>query len=369
LRIVPTTNTFLSLRAGQLPDWEFNFYTIIDRFSSGVFNPHWGPLGALLFHGGGHASTYDNSVLALDFNDLTFKRLSNASPPTTFTHAQDDPLFDQVHAEYADGQPGSGHSFDTLAILPPGDGGGPAGSLIRTTSHAVHFVISRSTLWAHRFDLDTAMSRGTWTRWSVNGPTTYRSPGACSAYDPKRKRFWWIANLSSLPPFIRYLDVASREQREIRFASGASFAPPAQPNSMTMRYDPVRDLLVLTVTSQGNLRIAYLRCDAPEAGWFEPRLSAQIPSLSGWTHPLDYVPEIDRFVMLAPADDRAVYEIEVPGNPSLIWPVTRRVFSGLSTIPVKYVAGKLWSYSPAVKAFVWLAGSTEQLYAYTPAGV
>jgi hypothetical protein len=366
--VVPTTNDFLSLRAGQLPVWEFNFYTIIDRFSAGVFNPHWGALGGLMFHGGGHASTYDNSVLMLDFNDLTFKRLSDASPPSTFTDAQVDPLFDMVTAEYADGQPGSGHSFDKLAILPPGDGGGPAGSLIRVNGHAVHVRVSRSTAWAHRFDLDTRMTRGRWTRLSINGFTNYMAPGACSAYDPLRKRFWWIANLSSLPPFIRYLDVASREQRQIDFAGGANRAPPANPDSMIMRYDPLRDLLILTVTWQGNLRIAYLRCDAPQAGWFEPTLSAPIPSRSHWTHPFDYVPEIDRFIMLAPADDRAVYEITVPTNPASIWGVTRRAFTGELTIPVKYVAGKLWSYSPAIKAFVWLPGSEEPLYAYRPVG-
>jgi hypothetical protein len=368
LRTVPTTNTFLSLRAGQLPDWDFVFYTIVDNFSGGVFNPYWGPLGALILHGGGHSATYDNSVLILDFNDLTFKRLSDASPQTTFNDMHDDPLFNQVTAEYADGQPGSGHTFDTLAILPPNDGGAAAGSLIRTTSHAVHRRISRSTLWAHRFDLNTNVTRASWIRWSSNGPTTYRSPGACSAYDPKRRRFWWLAGLSSLPPVIRYLDVASREQREIRYTSGVHVAPPAQPDSMTMRYDPVRDLLLLTVTVEGSLRIAYLRCEAPEAGWFEPTLSAQIPSQSGWAHPFDHVPEIDRFVMLAPADNGAVYEIAVPDSLSSIWQVTRQAFSGLTTIPVKRVAGKRWSYSPAIKAFVWLASSTAELHVYRPVG-
>lgn len=358
----------MSLRAGQVPDWEFNFGTIIDRFSAGVFNPYWGPLGGLMFHGGGHASTYDNSVLMLDFNDLTFKRLSDASPPTSYTDAEVDPLFDLVTCEYADGQPGSGHSFDILSILPPNDGGAAAGSLIRVNGHGVHVRMARNSLWAHRFDLNTGMARGTWIRWSANGPTTYRSPGACSAYDGKRRRFWWMCNLSQLPPFIRYLDVASREQREIPYTRGAPLAPPSSPDSMNLRYDPVRDLLILTVTWDSVLRIAYLRCEAPEAGWSEPTLSATIPSRRGWNHPIDHVPEIDRFVMLAPADNGAVYEIAVPDNPAAVWDVARRPFTGLSAIPVKYVAGKLWSYNRAAKAFVWLAGSNEPLVAYRPLG-
>jgi hypothetical protein len=369
---LPTNNTFSTLNTGALPDWDYNFGTIIDRFSGGVYNPYWGAYGGMVFHGGGHASTYDNSVLILDYNDLTFKRLSDASPQSTFTDAHDDPLFNHATCEFGDGQPGGGHSFDLLAIIPPEDGGAPAGTLVRPTSHGVHVRISCSTGWAHRFDMDPNVARGRWERASTNaGVPGFLNPGATSAYDPVRKRIWWSASLSQLPWMIRYFDVAAREQRHIEyaFAQGAERAPPANPDSMTMRYDPVRDLLILTVTWQGNLRIAYLRCSAPQAGWFTPTLSSQIPSLSTWSHPFDYVPEIDRFIMLAPADNGAVYEIAVPTDPTQTWTVTRRPFTGLATVPVSYVTGKRWSYSPAVKAFVWLPRSDASVYVYRPVGV
>jgi hypothetical protein len=70
--------------------------------------------------------------------------------------------------------------------------------------------------------------------------------------------------------------------------------------------------------------------------------------------------------MLAPADDRAVYELSIPSAPSATWTVTRRPFGGEETISVAYVAGKRWSYAPAVKAFVWLAKSGARLVAYRP---
>jgi hypothetical protein len=320
----------------------------------------------MVLHGGGHASTYDNSVLILDLNDLTFKRLSQASAPSAFDDRHADAGFDRSTCEYPDGQPGAGHTYDTLAILPPEAGGAAAGSLIRVSSHAVHVAISCNTGWAHRFDMQPGMTGGTWSRWSSNAPTRYLAPGACSAYDPRRKRFWWIANLSSLPRFIRYLDVASREQREIAFAAGAQPAPPAQPDSMTLRYDLLRDLLVLSATVGDQLTLAYLRCAAPEAGWATATLSAPIPSRGGWSHPFDYVAEGDRYVMLAPADTGAIYELVIPSSPSTKWTVARRPFGGDKTIPVAYVAGKRWSYAPAVKSFVWLAKSTERLVAYRP---
>jgi hypothetical protein len=368
LRVIQTSNTFLSLRGNTLPAWDSRFGTIIDDFSGGVYNPHWGAMGAMVFHGGGHASTYDNSVLILDYNDLTFKRLSQPSSPTSFNHVQGDALFDRNTCEYADGQPGAGHTYDTLAILPPAAGGAAAGSLIRVSSHAVHVAISCDTGWSHRFDMTTAMTRGRWTRWSSNAPSRYLAPGACSAYDEKRNRFWWVANLSALPPMIRFLDVESREQREVAFSRNAQPAPPAQPDSMTMRYDPVRDALLLSATVSGNLTLAYLRCATPEAGWLTPRLTSNIPSRGGWSHPFDYVPEIDRFVLLAPADPNGVYELAVPPDLSAAWTVTRRAFAATSTIPVAYVAGKRWSYSRAVQAFVWVASSGGPVSVYRPVG-
>jgi hypothetical protein len=153
VRTLQTSNTFLSLRGNFLPKWDYAFGKIIDDFSGGVYNPYWGRLGAMVFHGGGHSSTYDNSVLILDYNDLAFKRLSQSSPESSFTHMGNDPLFNRVACEYADGQPGAGHTYDTLAILPPEHGGSVAGSLIRVSSHAVHVIMSCNTGWSHRFDM------------------------------------------------------------------------------------------------------------------------------------------------------------------------------------------------------------------------
>ncbi len=158
-KAVATANSFAS-QNGRLAGWEYAFGKIVDDYSGGVYNPYWGPLGAMVFHGGGHSATFDNSVVILDFNDLTFKRLSNPTPSdkgknwisTTGLLQKKDPAFDSAHCEYGDGQPGAGHTYDTLAILPPADGGAPYGSLIRVSSHAVHVNISASTGWAHRFD-------------------------------------------------------------------------------------------------------------------------------------------------------------------------------------------------------------------------
>ena len=371
VQAVATSNTFLS-QNGKVEGWEYAFGKIIDDYSGGVYNPHWGALGAMVFHGGGHSATFDNSVVILDYNDLAFKRLSNptqSAKGANWSFLNVDPAFNPIYAEYGDGQPGSGHTYDTLAILPPGSGGGAMGSLIRVGSNAVHPGVARGTTHAHRFDFESAArSGGTWTRWSVNALKGLPS-GACSAYDPMRQRFWSIGGLSSQPSFIRYLDGTSRENREIAFAKGAALAPPANPDSMTMRYDPAHDLLILSCTVGNALRLAFLRCESPEKGWREPALSNPIPSMAQWTHPFDFVPEANKFVMLSPADNGAVFDFVVPADPTQIWQVTRQGLRSGGALKGAYVAAKRWSYSPATGCFVWVASSTSPVVAYRPVGV
>jgi hypothetical protein len=333
-------------------------------FSGGVYNPHWGGDGAMIIHGGGHAATYDNSVVVLDFNDFTFKRLSN--PSIAFQDLQNDPSFNTTYCEYGDGQPGSAHTYDTLAILPPDAGGGPQGSLMRIASYAVHVKMSLNTGYCHRFDL----SQGTWERFSTNGYESALDPGGASAYDSLRKRFWWFGTPYNVDR-ARYLDAVGRFQDEIfyqqggvEYAGGLHF----DPDCIVLRYHPQRDLLIVTGTYQGSLVVAYLDAVDPVDGWRIADIQG-IPVRPGWSHPFDFVAEINRFVMLAPADNEAVYEIEVPSNLATPWPVTRRAFGDGKTIPTAYVAGKRWSYAPSIKAFIWLASPEDEVYGYRPFGV
>jgi hypothetical protein len=373
IRTVVTKNSFIS-QNGNLSGWEEFFGKIVDDYSGGVFNPYWGPLGAMVFHGGGHAATFDNSVVILDMNDLTFKRLSNPTPSNgglnwlfvTGQSSGTDPAFDLVHCEYGDGQPGAGHTYDTLAILPPSDGGAPCGSLIRVSSFAVHVNASANTGWAHRFDFQsTAMRDGKWTRWSTNGPSSYLFPGACSAYDSLRKRIWWISGLSSRPPFIRYLDVATQRQTELGISG---FAPAADPDTATMRYEPKRDILVLTCTMNQKMVLAFLRCDQPEKGWTMPPLSQPIQAVADTAHGFDLVPDLDKFVLLTQADNLALYDIEPPRVLGATWSIVRRPLVG-GVIAASRVIGKRWSYVPSLRSFIWMASSISPVIAYRPFGV
>ena len=363
LGVVTPTNALLSVN-DDLPGWTSAFGKIVNDFSGGIYNPYWGRNGCMVFHGGGHAATYDNSVVILDFDDLTFKRLSD--PSTAWTDTSPDPLFNTTYCEYGDGQPGSAHTYDALGILGPSDGGGENGTLVRVISGAVHVRMSRNSGWSHSFDFATRV----WTRSSTNALTTGIEPGQATAYDSKRKRFWWKAAPSSPNGTIRYFDVVAGTHSEVRISSDIAFV--GAPDSMVMGYDPDRDIVVITGSNNGVFRLAYLSCANPAAGWTIPALSSVPVIKAGWQSPLSYVPEIGKWIVLAPnssAQCSGVYEITVPAELTEPWPVKFRPFAGIASMPAAYVAGKRWSYAPAIKSFIWQPSSTSSTYVYRPFGV
>lgn len=376
LQLLSTRNSFLSQNGG-LPGWDYAFGKLVDDYSGGVFNPYWGRFGAMVFHGGGHSATFDNSVVLLDLNDLRFKRVSQPTPSLDGKYWADarktagggDPAFDVAHCEYGDGQPGAAHTYDTLAILPPDKGGAACGSLVRMASFAVHVNYSCNTGWAHRFDFTSTSQRdGRWSRASVNSFDHYLAPGACSAYDSRRNRIWWLASLSWAPGHIRYLDMASGQHMQIALGQGAAIAPPAASDTPTMRYDPVRDLLLITATVGGNAALAYMRCAQPQAGWMTPTLSQPIPTLPDASLGFDRVPESNSLVVLSSADRHAVYALRLPEQLADPWPVSRQPFKQPKPLemPTARVVGKRWSYSEAAGCFVWMASSTSPVVAYRP---
>ena len=373
LRVLSTRNSFLSQNGG-LPGWESAFGRLVDDYSGGVFNPYWGRYGAMVFHGGGHSATFDNSVVLLDLNDLTFKRVSQPTPSLDGKYWADarkapggiDRAFDVAHCEYGDGQPGAGHTYDTLAILPPDAGGAACGSLLRVASFAVHVNASCNTGWTHRFDFpSTAMRDGRWTRGSANGFDNYLAPGACSAYDSRRNRVWWLASLTSAPGHMRYLDVASGQHVQLALERGATLAPFASPDSPTLRYDPVHDLLLMTGSVGSETALAFLRCAQPQAGWTTPTLTQPIPALPNASLGFDRVPEQGAYVMLSSADRHAVYALQVPDRLAQPWAVERQALQRLE-FPSARVVGKRWSYGEAARCFVWMASSTSPVVAYRP---
>lgn len=374
--IDPCPGNGCGYRVGSGPEWN----KVIDDYSGGIYNPHWGPLGALMLHGGGHAATNDNSVAVLDFNDLSYKRVADPSLDVTGIKPSDGPLYpgyDREHGEYlSDGKPGAAHTYDALAVVPPDVAGAPFGGLVRPFSTAIHVNLSGGTSWAHRLalhsrDVATAdgRARNTWMRWSTNAGHNFGGAGGCCAYDPVRRRVWWTGVPSQRPGRIAYLDCATRQQQTVRYVGSDAVFDVSLP---IMRYLPGADLLLAMGPRPGRsvVEAHFFRPDAPTMGWFPVVLSAPPPLGTGAT-PWVYIPELRRIVLFTRADPGAVYEISVPADPTSAWPVLRRPFQPGATLDASaHVVGKRFDWAPALRCIVYkplsTAPSPSQFYAYRP---
>src|SRR4051812_25076988 len=124
------TNTFRSVIA---PWFEgYHSVTIANAYSGGFLNPYFGPYGACLFFGGGHAACNDNSVIALVLgaDSCTFHRMTDPSPiygsdPTALVSAQlggaPGPTIESVRAANSIATTLSAHVTGGFAALRPAD--------------------------------------------------------------------------------------------------------------------------------------------------------------------------------------------------------------------------------------------------------
>lgn len=376
--IDPCPDNRCGYRLGSGPEWN----KVIDDYSGGIVNPHWGPLGALMFHGGGHAATNDNSVALLDFNDLRFKRVADPSLDASGLRPQDGPLYpgyDREFGEYvADRKPGSAHTYDALAVLPPELAGAPFGALVRPFATAIHVNLSAGTTWAHllalhRRDVETAeaRARNAWSRWSVDAGQGFNGAGGCCAFDPVRQRIWWTGVPSQQPGRIAYLDCVSRRQLSVAYTGRNAVFHVSLP---IMRHLAGPDLLLSIgpVPDRDRVQAHVLRPDAPQGGW-QPVVFDHAPPVGLGATPWAYVPELRRIVLFTRADPEAMYEIAVPADPAATWPVVRRPFqAGARLEGAANVVGKRFDWAPALRCVVYkpLAQSPSgaQFYAYRPWG-
>ena len=375
--IDPCPQNNCGFRYGLGSEW----HKVINDYSGGVYNPWWGELGALMFFGGGHSATNDNSVAMLDFNDLRFKLAADPSRNVTGINRASAPTFpgfDTEHGEYfSDGKPASGHTYDTLVMLPPEVGGAPYGSLLRPFGSAQHVVMARNSYWAHKLDLNVRnieapeiRRANEWSRFSVNGDQRFTGAGGCAAYDERRQRVWWFAAPSAFRYKICYTDIATRQQLAVPYRGTEALFEISRP---IMQYLPRADWLA-AIGPYKDAVVGYTFDPDQPGGWTRIAFSQPIPFDPARATPWVYVPELDRIILFTAADRGAVYEIEIPASRADNWQVTRRPFANGAQLayPAPFV-GKRFAWSSALRCIVYkpLAATPaiDQFYAYRPLGV
>lgn len=132
-------NSFISQCASYYQP--FYYAKTINDYSGSFLNPYFGTHGAVIFFGGGHAATNDNTVtgLVLGMESCTFRRLVDPSPifgtdSSTATRTANAitssaHFIDMQRCEYlVDGQPAAPHSYSSGDVIGPDEGGAANGS-------------------------------------------------------------------------------------------------------------------------------------------------------------------------------------------------------------------------------------------------
>lgn len=172
--------------------------SLFDSYGGGAFVPSYSSLGAYVLAGtGGHGHPDNIHAVVFDFATASWALLPCANDvldkgPSAYSVADtnDRPLLEIVGTEV----PAPPHPYATLAYSPDG----PRGSVIYV-SRAATVAESRTSTWAHRFDLSTR----TWSRYGTGSVDSNATGTESSAvWDADRDR-WWL--------FPRALHYATRQ--------------------------------------------------------------------------------------------------------------------------------------------------------------
>ena len=375
--------------------WFGAFYHIktCNDFSTSVVNPHFGANGMVVFFGGGHSGTNDNTVTGLQIGDVcTFRNLVPGTPyegtgtdPVTRdgngTGNQNDQLDFDTAVNTVDNKPGSPHSYGALDVIGPANGGASEGSLSLVIIPAVNRTNDGGSASSWKIDFpDTTSALYAWQRRGADfialmNPITGGSSGGPSwaapvwtQFVPAQNRTYIECNGAHSP---RWFDHGTNQYALTSTATPRPRAPD-NPNSGTMFLVPERNLLIFAERSSGVVRLLWKDVSVGQeaGGWnaTAATLSASIPVPSSWSAAC-WCADNGRILVgmqtaANPAENAqftttAVIEIEIPATLSNTWQVTE---APLSSGSIQWFntpnIWKKWSYNPTAKGITWLQFAT-----------
>ena len=390
------TNSFISRCAPYFD--QFYSAKICNDYSGSFLNPHFGALGSVLFFGGGHAGTNDNSLMALVLgaDTCSFRRMvdptpifgSDSSAATRFANSRriSTEFASLMFAEYAlDGKPVAPHSYGSGDVIGPDEGGTAFGTFIRVVTDAGGVggtiggeVVHKVDFESLSGDSDGGSATYLWKRVANNAGALGASAGSrisgpqWSAFVPEQNRIYYETRSATAQISPRWFDVSTSSYV---YGTGKARANDSDgPDNGTMFHIPGRSLLVFMYRQFGAVRIAYLDVSVAQPGWVSSgiRLSQPMPVSTGWSCACWCSDNNKIIVGGVTGDNTAVYEIEIPTALSSAWPVTRAPFGDGQSIPIAdSCTYKKWSYNPKVKAIVYMPfadsnGVNDTVFVYRP---
>jgi hypothetical protein len=397
------TNSYISQVA---PYYDaFYFAKTVNDYSGATLMPDLGAYGAMVFFGGGHSSTNDNSVTALMLTatSMTFKRLTNPSPIYgTGTDAttkgnnsigifSGPPQVNLATMTHADGQPAAPHSYGSGVALPAA-AGASKGSLFIPMIMAPCYQPANGmgSFTAFRLPLDSdngatgsynwqlVATHPTYPSGTVGGTQLgpYVAAPIWSVYDAARNRTIYE---SAKQLGIRWFDHSTSSYVE---GTGTALdrTPGMTVDTGQVIIVPERGIIVAIMRpAAGNVWIKYADITALQFGWNNVvrTLSAPINVPPGWSAACwcaDAQGGQGRVLVGGvTGDDTAVTEIAIPANLNDQWVVERAPFgAGESmTWPADCTYNK-WTYNAKAKCITFVGRvnpeGNHDIKVYTPRG-
>lgn len=375
---------------------------IVNAYSGAFPNPYYGPYGATLHFGDGHASSNDNSVIAQvhGYSAITFQRLVDPTPwfgtgtdettRNTNSIGNANSKMDLAYMDTLPGiglvpyQPGAPHSYGCGEVRGPEHGGAACGTFWQTARAAVNHANDAGAASVHRLELTdttTPSSARVWVRDTNNvGVLTAINPGAplWSVYVSGQNRTY-LFGYNQNGAKLRWYDHASQTHVT---GTGDSFdwaAGDGPYGAGAFFHVPGPQIIVGMWPSGGNLRVEIIDVSVaqPSATKVARTLSAAVPIPNNWNHGC-WCEDNSRILVgnVSAGNDRVV-EIAIPPSLGSTWTVETALFGAGQTIAFEPPASicnsfKKWSYNRTAKAIVYMrqavATGGDTVYVYRPRG-
>lgn len=375
------TNTW----ASQVAAYYSAFYDVMvcNDYSGGVLNPYFGTYGAVMFEGGGHAASNNNTVMQLELGatTCTFKRLTN--PSNVSETISNTSIIDTDWGEYlADGQPISRHSYGAHTVVGPTDGGATYGTFWRLIVNSGGRVGVRIGQTPHKIDVTALTGQMAYVRGGTKGALTGPSASDATAgapcwqaHVPSQQRIYLTTNgggAANQP--IWWYDLVTNTYV---LGTGTSRTNDNNTDTGMMLYIPSRNIILFIGNggAGGTLAIRHMDVSVSQPNWVNtPRtISASIQLYAGWSC-VTWCPDNNRLIVgNVSGDANCVYEIEIPTDLNSTWTATRVGFTAGQTIP--WVANNCygkWTYNSKTKSIVYMPTASDTggdtVYVYRPRG-
>lgn len=293
---------FLGRRAHSPWHGKMGLASITEAWNGAVFASGFGISGAMIHFGGGHNDYFGSDVHAFDLGTRQWSRISDGYVAGGAGDYGAGAVYPD--AVYPDGSPLSPHTYGYVQYDPVGN------DYLLFKGQIELGPDVKAVPIAHMFNLDSLK----WRR-GPRHPAAILASGGCTTWDAARRIIWGHSGDSG-NSFIGF--TPDGDNGDGSFGSWGTLYPKkigSGADHCAMWIDPVRDIIVVTVSAQNELYA--IDPSAPDREIAALESSGDRPVIAEHAA-IEYAHNLDRFVYYSANDGAHIYSIAAPGGSA--WP-------------------------------------------------